>query len=137
MSNSRQQMLKGVQFLLRNCGGLGRLLLKKLLPNNNYLVGKVGTNKAQMLHRKQLRQFTHRQPLPDVQITPQEWKPNPEVIIEHDDLFARAWECEYERPFFDADDINTAPPDPPENAVRSDYLPPKEMLNTPGTSENS
>ena len=39
-----------------------------------------------------LRQFTPRQPIPDIQIPPHEWQPEPEVIIEHDDLYARAWE---------------------------------------------
>ena len=37
----------------------------------------------------------------DVQITPQAWKHDPGVIIKHDDLYARAWEREYERPIFD------------------------------------
>ena len=39
-----------------------------------------------------LRVLTPRQPIPDVQATSHEWKPDPEVIIKHDDLYARAWE---------------------------------------------
>ena len=58
-------------------------------------MGKVGTNKTQMLHLIRLRQFTPRQLLPDVQLTPQQWRTDPQVIIKHDDLYARAWHCEY------------------------------------------
>ena len=75
--------------------------MEKVLPNNNYLVRKIGTNKTQVLHRLRLRQFTPRQPILDVQTTAQQWKPDPEVIIKHDDVYARAWESQYETPIFD------------------------------------
>ena len=60
---------------------IGPYIVEKALPNNNYLVQKLGTNKTQVLHRMRLRLFTPRQPIPDVQTTSQEWKSNPEVII--------------------------------------------------------
>ena len=66
-----------------------------------------------------LRQFTPHQPTPDIQITPREWKPDPEVIIKHDDLYARAWECEYEKPIFDSNYNNLVTPNSPEITVRS------------------
>ena len=34
-------------------------IFEKVLPKNNYLVRKIGTNKAQVLHRMRMRQFTH------------------------------------------------------------------------------
>ena len=37
------------------------------------------------------------QPIPDKPITPREWQPDPKVIITHDDLCARAWECENDK----------------------------------------
>ena len=49
-----------------------------------------------------LRQFTPRQPIPDIPITPREWQPDPAALIKHDDLYARAWECEYDDPIFDS-----------------------------------
>ena len=70
-------------------------IIEKVLPNNNSLVRKIGTNETQVIHRMRLRQFTPRQLMPDIKITPREWKPDPDVIIEHDDLYAKAWECEY------------------------------------------
>ena len=86
-----------------------------------------------MLHCMQLRQFKPCQPPPDVQITPQNWISDPEVSNKQDDLYARAWECDYERAIFDADYDNTAASDPRETALQSDLLP-EEKWNTPGTS---
>ena len=104
-----------------------------MLPNSSYLVRKIGTNKTQFLHRMRRRQFTPRQPLPDKGITPEEWKPNPEVGLQHDDLYTRAWECDYERPVVDAENNNATPPHLPENAVESD-LSIEETWNKPGTA---
>ena len=73
---------------------IGPYIIEKILPNKNYLVRKTGTNKTQILHRMRLRQFTPRQPIPDTPVTPRKCHPDPEVIIKHDDLYARAWECE-------------------------------------------
>ena len=67
-----------------------------------------------------LRQFTPRQPIPDIQITPREWKPGQEVIIKHDDLYARAWECENDKPICDSDYKNLVTPNSTEIRVRSE-----------------
>ena len=85
---------------------IGPYIIEKVLPNNNYLVRKIRTNKTQILHRMRLRHFTPRQTIPDIPVTPRQWQPDPEVIIKHDDLYARAWECEYEKPIFDSDRDN-------------------------------
>ena len=78
-----------------------------------------------------LRQFTPRQPLSDIPLTQREWQPDPEVVITHDDLYARAWECEYDEPIFDRDYNNLAPPSPPQSAIRSKQTA-DEMRSTPG-----
>ena len=115
---------------------IGPYIIEKVLPNNNYLVRKIGTNKTQNLHRMRLRQFPPRQPLPDVPVTQREWQPDPEIVITHDDLYARAWECEYDEPIFDSDYNNLATPSPPEITIRSVQTA-DEMRNTPGiTPEN-
>ena len=51
----------------------------------------------------------------------------------HDDLYARAWEYDYEQPIFDAENNNAAPPNPQEVAVQSDFST-KEMKNPPGNT---
>ena len=89
---------------------IGPYIIEKVLPNNIYLVGKIGTNKTQIPQRMRLRQFTPRQPIPDTPVTPREWQPDPEVMIKHDDLYARAWECEYDKPIFNGDHDNMVIP---------------------------
>ena len=68
----------------------------------------------------QMRQFAPRQPLLDIRNTPQEWKPDPEVSIKHDDLYARAWEREYGKLIFDSENDKVTPPNSPEFAVQPD-----------------
>ena len=98
---------------------IGPYIIEKVLPNNNYVVRKIGSNKTQILHRMRLRQFTPRQPIPDIPVTPREWQPDPEIIIRHDDLYARAWECEYDKPLFGSDSDNLVSPISREVTVRS------------------
>ena len=103
-----------------------------MLPNNNFLVRKIGigTNKTENLHRLRLRQFTPRQHIPG------EWQPDPEVVIKHDDLYARAWECEYDEPIFDSHYNNLATPSLPESTIRSEQAA-DEMRSTPGAIPGS
>ena len=101
------------------------------------MVRKIVTNKTQILHRMKLRQFTPGQPLSDIPVTQREWQPDPEVVITHDDLYARAWEGEYDQPIFDSDYNKLIAPSPPEITIRSKQTA-DEMRNTPGiTPENS
>ena len=111
---------------------IGPYIIEKVLPNNNYLVRKVGTNKTQILHRMRLHQFTPHQPIPYTPVTPREWQPDPEVIIKHDDLYARAWEFEYDKPIFDSDRDNMVIPNSPEVSVRPEKTA-DETRSTPGT----
>ena len=104
---------------------------EKVLANSNYLVRKIGTKKTQILHRRRLRQFTPRQPIPDIPMTPREWQPDPEVVITQDDLYARAWECKFDETIFDSDDNNLATPSPPKITIRSEQAA-DEMRNSPG-----
>ena len=83
------------------------------------MVRKIGTNETQILHRMRLRQITPRQPIPDIPVTPREWQLDPETIIQHDDIYARAWECEYDKSKFDSDSDNVMSPNSLEVTVRS------------------
>ena len=106
---------------------------EKVLPKNVFLLRKIGTRKTQVIHPTRLRQFTPRQSIPVIQITPYEWEPDPEVIIKHDDLYARAWECEYEKPIFDSDNNNLVTPNSSEITLRSEEAV-DETDSTPGTT---
>ena len=110
---------------------VGPYIIEKALPNNNYLVRKNGTNKTQVLHRMRMRQFTPHQPPADITVKPQEYKADPEVSLNHDDLYARAWEYDFEQPIFDAENDKAAPPSQQEIPLQSDFSM-EEMKNTPG-----
>ena len=116
---------------------IGPYIIEEVLPDNNYLVRKIGTVRTQILHRMRLRQFTPRQTISDIPVTQLEWQPDPEVVITHDDLYARAWECEYDDSLFDSDYNNLATSSPPELITRSEQAA-DEMRSTPGIiRENS
>ena len=110
---------------------IGPYTIEKVFPENKYLVRKIGTNETQVLHRIRMRQFTPRQQPADITVKPQEHKSDPEEKLNHDDLYARAWECDYEQPIFDAENDNKAPTNSQEIAVRTDFST-EEMRNTPG-----
>ena len=78
------------------------------------------------------RVFTPRQPISDVQTTSQEWKFDPDVIKKHDDLYARAWESEYETPIFDNGQQDSDSDNSLEITMRHD-LPNDETCTIPGT----
>ena len=94
------------KFLLAVFRRVGPFIIAKVLPNNIYLVSKIGSNETQVLHRMRLYQFTPHQPIPDIQNTACECKPDPESFYKHDFLHARPWECEYEKPVFDSNYSN-------------------------------
>ena len=103
-----------------------------MLPNNNYLVRKIGTNKTQIVHRRGMRQFTPRQPIPDTPVTAREWQPDPEVVLKHDDLYARPCECEIDEPIFDRVYNKLVTPSSSKITKRSEEAADK-MRSTPGT----
>ena len=112
---------------------VGPYIIEKALPNNNYLVRKIGTNKTQLLHRIRMRQFTPRQPPADITVKPHEYKSDHEVSLYHDDLYASALEHDFEQPIFDAENDNAVPPNQRENPVHSDSST-EETRNTRGST---
>ena len=112
---------------------MGPYIVEKVLPNNNYLVRKLGTDKTQVLHTMRMRQFTPRQPPADIIVKSQEYKSDPEVSLYHDDFYARAWEYDFEQPIFEAENDNAVPPIQREIPIQSD-LSTGEMSNTRGTT---
>ena len=71
------------------------------------------------------------QPPADITVKPQENKSDPEVSLNHDDLYARAWEYDFEQPIFGAKNDKAAPPKLQEISLQSDCST-EEMRNTPG-----
>ena len=83
----------------------------------------------------QMRQFTPRQTLAGIRVTPQEWKPDPNLSLKQVDLYASAWECEYEQPIFDTGNNNATLPISSEIPVQSD-LSTEEIKSAPGRAQN-
>ena len=83
-----------------------------------------------------LRQFTPRKPRLDKKITPRDWKPDPKNFIKHDDLYARACECEYEQSIFDSDYKKPVTPNSPEITVLLEGAADKTST-TPGAIQKS
>ena len=55
------------------------------------------------------------------------------MSFKDDDLYARAWECDYEQLIFDAENNNATPTNSTEIPIQTD-LSTEEMRNTPGTT---
>ena len=121
---------QGSKFPFTEFRWIGPYIIEKVLPNKNYLVRKIGTNKTQVLHRMRMRQFTPRQPAADIPIKPQDYQSDPKVSLHHDDLYARAWGYDFEQPIFDAENDKAAPPNLQEIPLQSDYST-EEMRNSP------
>ena len=112
---------QGIKFLFTDFPWIGPCIAEKALSINNYLVRKNGTHKPQIVRRMHLPPFTPKEPIPDVQTTSQDWKPDSEVVIKPDDLYARAWEFDFEEPIFDDDQDKPSPPLPSKVVVGSDH----------------
>ena len=96
----------------------GPYKVKKVLPNNNYIVRRLGTNKTQLLHRIRLRKFTPQAPLADIFVRETDWQKDDQLPITQDDLYAQSWNTNFgPNPFEDN------PPEYSQNIEDIEYLP--------------
>ena len=102
----------------------GPYKVEKVLPNNNYIVRRLGTNKTQLLHRIRLRKFTPQAPLADIFVRESDWQKDDQMPVAHDDLYAQSWNTNFgPNPFEESrpdytqitDDIEYVPVEVPEN----------------------
>ena len=78
---------------------IGPYKIEKVLPNNNYIVRKIGTNKTQILHRIRLRKYNPTEPIPDIQPVETDWQKDEDIVIPQDDLYAIAWDSNFGQTF--------------------------------------
>ena len=96
----------------------GPYKVEKVLPNNNYIVRRLGTNKTQLLHRIRLRKFTPQAPLADIFVRETDWQKDDQLPITQDDLYAQSWNTNFgPNPFEDN------PPEYSQNIEDIEYLP--------------
>ena len=72
----------------------GPYVVEKVLPNENYIVRKLNSNKTQILHRIRLRKYEPNTVLQDDR--PEgNLQPDDEIIIPQDDLYVITWETNF------------------------------------------
>ena len=69
--------------------------MEKVLPNNDYKVRRLGTNKTQLLHRIRLRKFTPQAALADIFVRETDWQKDDQTPIANDDLYAQSWNTNF------------------------------------------
>ena len=72
---------------------IGPYLVEKVLPDNNYIVRKLNTNKTQILHRIRLRKYNPEKP-PGNNYQETQWQIDNKILVSQDDLYTIAWEAE-------------------------------------------
>ena len=132
---------QSTKLLFRDYLWTGPYIVVKTLPNNNYLVRKLQTNLALILHRIRLRPFKSTHKLSDISTPLKDFQQDNEVIIQHDDLYALSWQEFYQK---DPTHLGNSPsPEPklippnPETAdetTHPDLMPePEDISNHPET----
>ena len=92
----------------RNFRWIGPYLVEKVLPNNNYIVRKLNTNKTQILHRIRLTKYNPEKP-PEDNYQEARWQIDDNIVVPQVDLYTIAWEAEFGEHLFDIPIIYTDP----------------------------
>ena len=85
---------QGSKIPFRDFRSIGPYLVEKVLPNNNYIVRKLNTNKTQTLHRIRLRKYNPEKP-PEDNYQEAKWQIDDSIVVPQDDLYTIAWEAEF------------------------------------------
>ena len=99
---------QGSKIPFRDFRWIGPYLVEKVLPNNNYIVRKLNTNKTQILHRIRLRKYNPEKP-PEDNHQETQWKVDDNMVVPQDDLYTIAWEAEFGGHLFNIPTIYTDP----------------------------
>ena len=85
---------QGSKIPFRDYRWVGPFIVQKVIPNENYIVRQINTDKTQFLHRIRLKKFVPNQPLED-NFRKQRLQPDEEIIIPQDDLYVITWETDF------------------------------------------
>ena len=91
---------QGSKIPFRDFRWIGPFVVQKTLPNNNYIVRRLNTNKTQILHRIRLKKFVPNAPLED-KYEKEKLQPDEEIVIPQDDLYTISWEADFEYELFE------------------------------------
>ena len=85
---------QGSKIPFREYRWTGPYIVEKVLPNENYIVRKLNSNKTQILHRIRLRKYEPKTVLQDTR--PEgNLQPDDEIIIPQDDLYVITWDTNF------------------------------------------
>ena len=76
---------QGLKIPFRDFRWIGPYLVEKVLPNNNYIVRKLNTNKTQILHRIRLIKYKSEKP-PEDNYQEARWQTDDKIVVPQDDL---------------------------------------------------
>ena len=96
----------------------GPYKVEKVLPYNNYIVRRLGTNKTQLIHRIRLRKFTPQASLADVFVREADWQTDDQMPIANDDLYAQSLNTN-----FGSNPFDDSPSDSLQSTEETDYIP--------------
>ena len=113
---------QSTKFAFQDCIWTGPYVVIKVLSNNNYTIRKLGTRYTQTLHRIRIRPYVPEQRLPDVTVRTNEYLPDPDVKVSHNEWYAVSWEMDFGKQI---DEI-----EPTRNAGNSQQTAAQEMTNT-------
>ena len=85
---------QGSKIPFRDYRWVGPFIVQKVLPNENYIVRRINTNKTQILHRIRLKKFVPNQRLED-NFREQQLQPDEKIVISQDDLYVITWETDF------------------------------------------
>ena len=85
---------QGSKIPFREYRWTGPYIVEKILPNENYLVRKLNSNKTQILHRIRLRKYEPNAVPQDVR-PGGNLQPDDEIFIPQDDLYVITWETNF------------------------------------------
>ena len=90
MYYSQKRITEDQKFPFRDYRWVGPFIVQKVLPNENYIVRRINTNKTQILHRIRLKKFVPNRPLED-NFQEHRLQPDEEIVIPQDDLYVITW----------------------------------------------
>ena len=99
---------QGSKILFRDFRWIGPYLVEKVLPNKNYTVRKLNTNKTQILHRILFRKYNPEKP-PEDNSQETQWQIDDNIVFLQDDVYTIAREGDFGGHLFDIPIIYTDP----------------------------
>ena len=79
---------QSTKFAFEGCIWTGPYIVIKILTNNNYTIRRLGTRCTQTLHKIRMRPYVSDQRLPDLTVPANEYLPDPDVKVSHNEWYA-------------------------------------------------